>query len=274
MFSSSHFCLLRNIPTKQILIFFFVQWNPYLECNDWWNVANPIPEFLAVAARSNGASITTDLIHNFHTVNERVPHYPAFREDDIESFTWLDSRKDYNVVVEMISLHVSMTNVLASGLFGRLGEERIVIVDATDEEIIQRYHKLWISGPQEDREPERFFNEILEPQSFYSKLEKWKYELGVYWLRFKCQQAIMNGTYRKEYLDKIWYTTEISTGFDKYPKAVPKFQKGPGANWNGLYDENHPFSKRVRNDMPRFSPVIMFRLCEEKCHEAKRRRFY
>lgn len=43
-------------------------------------------------------------------------------------------------------------------LFGRLGEERVKLVEAGDETTLQSYHNLWAAGPVEDREPAQFFD--------------------------------------------------------------------------------------------------------------------
>ncbi|KAH8799800.1 hypothetical protein F5884DRAFT_868907 [Xylogone sp. PMI_703] len=110
--------------------------------------------------------------------------------------------------MDTINLHVDINKALASGLFGRLGEERIVLVNATDKERIQRYHNLWASGPQKDREHRLFFDGTLKTGSLYKDLEKWKYELDVHWLRFKCLQADWNGLAEDWDLGKVWNTTK------------------------------------------------------------------
>jgi hypothetical protein len=178
----------------------------------------------------------------------------------------LESRKQYLVTVEMVSLHVTVEAAVANGLFGVLGEERIVLISATDQEAIRKYQELWAAGPVEDREPNGFFKDALDSGVLSRKLEQWRYELEVYWLRFKCDQAIKNGTARDEDLDPIWYQTPGSEDFED-----EQFIEDPGANWTGLFDVNHSFAKKVLGDMPRFSPVVMFRLCEMRCYDNESR---
>jgi len=48
------------------------------------------------------------------------------------------------------------------------------------------------------------------------------------------------------------------------------FAKMSGEKWHDLFYENHPFVQRTLKEMPQFSPVFMFRLCEMKCHERSR----
>jgi len=190
-----------------------------------------------------------------------APSYPPFGTDMYLHFEMLDIHKEYLVCVKMINLHVSLNEALTSGLFGRLGEERIVLVSTTDEEALQKYYKLWAAEPKEYCEPERSFKEDLRTGLLQQKVDRWLYELRVYWLRFKCVQAIRNDVATQEDLASIWFDT-----IGPEDGKLGAYAEGPGANWSGLFDEDHPFAKTVFENMPRFSPVIMFRLCEMNCY--------
>jgi len=177
----------------------------------------------------------------------------------------LSSRKDYLMTLKIVCLHISIEAALTSELFGRLGEERVVLVPTADVERISKYRKLWEAGP-DDREAGEFFDTMPLLQG---NVVKWQYELVVYWLRFKCAQAVKDGLASKDDLDAIWLDTQYSYEDDDYDsdEGKPRYSKGPGANWTGYFDEHHPFVKDVLEQMPNFEPVIMFRLCELKCYE-------
>jgi hypothetical protein len=99
----------------------------------------------------------------------------------------LEARDSYTVTLKIITLHVKIDDALTSGLFGRLGEERVVLVDASNKVLIKRYYDLWNTGLKEDQdqEPREFFQEVLHHETFKTKVEHWKYELKVDWLAFK-----------------------------------------------------------------------------------------
>jgi hypothetical protein len=93
-----------------------------------------------VSAHCVGAAISVDFIGYFVT-GDLPPHLP-FQVGYYDRFEKLEARKDYLVAVEMVNLHVSLGDALASGLFGPLGEELVVLINATDEEAIRMYYEL------------------------------------------------------------------------------------------------------------------------------------
>jgi hypothetical protein len=72
----------------------------------------------------------------------------------------------------MINLHICIGDILASGLFGRLGEERVVLVSVSDTGLLHRYYQLWMSGPAGDSEPKELFEAILDLAALQTKLQK------------------------------------------------------------------------------------------------------
>jgi len=208
-----------------------------------------------------GASLIADAFYPFAIRNS--PSYPPFFfVGETPILEKLESQSHYLVTLETINLHVDLKDAVTSGLFGLLGEERVVLVRTDDRNLMQRYYKLWTDGPPGDQEPEEFFESSVGSGFFYRKVEHWQYELKVYWLRYKCDEAIRNGTTLQNDLDSMWY--EKPQGGDC---EYRRYTEGPGSNWSGLFDEDHPFAKKVPRSMPKFSPVVIFRLCEMKCHE-------
>jgi len=236
----------------------------------WNNYGNPITQFLRLAATCQGASLTADLVHPYDIRPGGYPTYnhflyteykPHFYNPNLELLSF---RKDLLITLQVVCLHVSVEAALNSGLFGRLGEERIVLVPTADSETISKYHRLWEAGP-EDREAGEFFDTMKLLQG---NVVKWQYELVVYWLRFKCEQALKDGFASNSDLNGIWLADDHNDEEDyDSDNGMIRYSKGPGANWSGFFDEHHPFVKDVLEKMPNFEPVIMFRLCELECYE-------
>lgn len=115
-----------------------------------WCDESPIASFVWLAQHFVAASIIDDTIHGFRAgiVTKDSELYDGPPDDDpAPILDHLALRKDYLVTIETVKLHVSFEQVLESGLFGRLGEECIQLVDPFDKNQIQRYFELWQSGP-------------------------------------------------------------------------------------------------------------------------------
>ncbi|KAH8802439.1 hypothetical protein F5884DRAFT_836427 [Xylogone sp. PMI_703] len=248
-------------PTTDIVN---LNWAPDLEYKCWNDDGSHIPELIWLSSISRGASVTADLIYSFQI--GPTPCYPFFDyRRDLKNFELLEGGKNYLVVVKIVIIHTTIGHALENDLFGQLCEERVVLVDPTDEETIRRYHTLWITGQPQDREPAKFFEEAIELKTFCKRVERWKYELKVYWLRFKCFHAEATGILKSEDVEEIFYNIRPVD----WDGERAEYLEGPGANWENCFTENHPFLQTAFQDMPLFSPKVMFRLCEMNCYEVE-----
>lgn len=243
---------------------------------------DPIDEFISVASLSRGAAAQSNLVLCFNSeVNGQDkkwdcwPSYPPFDfELHGELYERLETLKSCYVVIEMVPLHVSRSDAIESEVFGLLGEESIVLISPTDKCALQEVYNLWLTAPPEfDPAPQKFFQTAVEEQSFQKAVQYWQYELRVYWLRFKSAMAIRNGTLRQEEVNaggsSMWYCRKEWEKSERPNHPGSYYQAGPGANWEGLFDEAHPFVLEVMETMPRFEPMIMFRFCEKNCYEPE-----
>jgi len=177
----------------------------------------------------------------------------------------LEQRKDYLVTLMIVSLHVSVDQAASSELFGRLAEERVKLVDPADEETIQKYHQLWLSGPQQDGEPAKFFELALSTKGLQDKVEKWRNDMDRQWLRHKWTRAVDENLVNIKELEGVWLEPPENEDEDEDPgdpEGIPL----------DILNKDHPWVKEILEDMPQFTPMIMFRLCEEKCHIPRRYR--
>ena len=158
-------------------------------------------------------------------------------------------------------------DLLGSGLFGRLVEERIRLVDAFDKEAIRQYHHLWSSGPQKDREPATFFELALSTDCSEKRIQRWCDEVETVWLLHKWHRAMEKGFANIEEPEKIWLEHRI----DEHGDFLDILDGGPPGlvKPRDFPNKNHHWVKKMLEDMPRFSPMIMFRFCEQQCHLTK-----
>lgn len=216
---------------------------------------NPIFFFLSIAAKSSSpASIVADLVGG-----GLLRNYSS--DQDGPNFDPLEGASDYTVALEVINLHISFKQATSSGLFGRLGEERVQLIDADDLETIHKYYDLWISGPRRDRDPASFFELALSPEAFRQRLQIWHTAFRTKWLRHKWKGVRDESLL--EAASSIWLRHDVNQ--IETPLEV----------WNGrtrfsdiqvLANEDHPWVKQMLSLLPKFSPVIMFRFCERECY--------
>ncbi|KAK9312704.1 hypothetical protein V1522DRAFT_441145 [Lipomyces starkeyi] len=106
---------------------------------------NPIPFFLWKAAKGIAASITVDLLGGFKS---------TFLLAEVKVyFDLLERRKDYVVTLHIVNLHCSFDQAASSGLFGTLVEERVKLIDATDEETILNISSFGLQGHNKTSSP-------------------------------------------------------------------------------------------------------------------------
>ena len=112
--------------------------------------------------------------------------------------------KDYFVAIQRVTFHASFEQILESGMFGRLGEECIQLVDPFDEDKICGYFELWQSDPQKDRKSAKFFGMALSAVDFHGKARRWIDEVETTWLRHEWCYAKEKGISGIDQFDQIW----------------------------------------------------------------------
>ncbi|KAH8812359.1 hypothetical protein F5884DRAFT_785183 [Xylogone sp. PMI_703] len=247
-------------PTTDVI---HINWDGivHLMNNDTFN---PMRHFLWNATKSCApASIMADLVGG-----GLVDNYSCAWNNP--AFDLLKGGKEYTVTLQMIDLHVTLDQAIDSELFGRLGEERVKLVDADDEETILKYHELWGAGPYMKYDPTAFVEIAVSPRMLHKKIKTWNEALETKWLRNQWYH-----TEDKQLVacpDLIWLgceadQTEDATGIWNARTTYSKVLARP--------NKDHPWVSKMLETMPVFSPVIMFRFCEGghrtgERHTAKR----
>ena len=209
---------------------------------------------------------------HFVTLDPPRPDLPPNKRVDL-----FRGRKAYLVCLEVVSIHGTADQAINSGLFGRLGEEPIKMVDPFDEETIQRFYNLWRQGPEQDTEPARFFDRAMSPADFQKTVERWRDLFNWFFLAFTWVASLVWGEtptpldiWRPRTSDEEKEATPLpwKIGPPDPPIVTPPIV-GPlpsGARTKMRPQTDHPYVKRVLNSLPEMRPMIMFRFCQERCY--------
>lgn len=162
---------------------------------------------------------------------------------------------------------------LQTSLFGRLGEERVRLVGATDKVLLEAYHDLWATGPAEDRGPAGFFDEALQRHEscWLPKVATWHRMLEIMWVKHCLKQADKPGGTPAFGSRTDIFTEEPGTGSEDEAAGPGPLGLGPPPLQSWVNTE-HPWVKEVLERMPYFVPTVMFRLCSEECYAPPRPR--
>lgn len=246
----------------------YLHWTPLLSIEQGYT-EDLIFDDLAFYARHGGvAGIPADRLCDI---------YPVSRENP--DFTEIGKIKEYLVAVEVVVLHLPLEMVTQSdsGLFGRLGEEAIKLVDVADTETILEYRDLWASSssPRRDSEPEPFFTDL---NSLQTRVRQWLEEVEGLWLRSQWHRASENGWHGMERPQDIWLgpgvkeDRELKSRLASQSLGEPVDDTGFEESMHRFrLNEAHPFVQKVLKEMPSFQPRIMFRHCHRNCHIPKLR---
>lgn len=164
---------------------------------------------------------------------------------------------EISVCLKNVCIHIDEAPAVHSGLFGTLGEERVLLVDALDHERINKFRTLWMAH-RSCRDPltEAFFEQYVDDESAIIR------EGGS---QATVQEAI--GGIQLEWLLCRW-EQEAET---QRPAAKNVWEAGLLAYSDPGFvppSSCHPWLKETYLQMPEFRPTIMFRLCTNDCMQS------
>lgn len=178
------------------------------------------------------------------------------------SMEMLEDLQEISVCLKTVCIHIGEGPAIHSGLFGALGEERVVLVDALDHERISKYRALWETH-RVTRDPltEDFFTNYENDDSAIVTAEKNRPRVTVRDAIIDVQAGWVLNRWRQYgmrtpglYSEDVWYkdpakSATVASGRPSFPNL------------------DHPWVKKVYSQMPKFRPTIMFRLCTHACME-------
>ncbi|KAJ5489353.1 hypothetical protein N7539_004243 [Penicillium diatomitis] len=176
-----------------------------------------------------------------------------------------------------VMIHLTRKELLLSGLFGRLGEEFIQLVDPTDVSRLKKFHNLALTSSQQLPETLEFFEQLHTSTSQY-KIHNWARETLIRWIYQEWLQAKQTSFVGIPHPERIWLGPR-SPGVDEKPfnpMAPETYSKYSmwfhlSDTMHFLYDEKHPWVKEKLAKAPRFLPRIMIRPCIKRCWFPPRR---
>lgn len=157
-----------------------------------------------------------------------------------------------------IPIHVSVEQASSSGLFGRLVEERVKVVDMFDLETISKYRQLWDLGSCQSSAERKCIDTYSTPDCLDdNRMQDEVYALQLGWLQYRWSLDKHKATHIAENIqEEVCHTDTPILGWRDGPVECEK---------GHLSNTVHPWVMKQMKEMPRFSFGIMFRFCANNC---------
>lgn len=195
------------------------------------------------------------------------------REEERKGRDMLEGMKKAMVCLKVVCIHVDAEPAIQSGLFGRLGEERVVMVDALDDERVDQFRDLWEKhGSSPDSLTDDFFKRTAKSRAgtgspaVQDRLEK----IRARWLRDRWYDNTgwwVTKLLRRGRTRQSWHESKVP-GLVKEEvwERVPPQPRLRNDQWQAteIPNRGHGWVKETYSRMPEFLPAIMFRLCTNK----------
>lgn len=217
--------------------------------------------FLAVSKRTGVKTVS---------VSDDLLDCPGTSPDGVLSL--LQRWPSYLVCTAVVVIHANERDAIRSGLFGALGEERVVLVDACDAHRILQYQDfVCASATKQDRVADAFFEACVNgiPKVHYAETPReFMQDLETRWLLNLDHREELNSPDTSHPRSGIWLTEPSHfEGADDDPR-YQDYGELPGRPFaRQMWEPNrhHPWVQEAISRMPRFHPVVMFRLCTNDC---------
>ncbi|RKU43152.1 hypothetical protein DL546_002601 [Coniochaeta pulveracea] len=214
----------------------------YNDCySAWYREGEGVFDLLVseAEAKAQGASLTWAFYDNVTDVDE-----------------YLDTLRNRRLLVSLgvVTIHAPLQPALESGLFGLLGDARVVLVDANDTERLKQYQSFCEKHglpPDTDPHPASFFNKYCQ-QGSRARVQDRTEDMRFSWL-------VNSWFLNKDRID------DPEGAWSGTPETIPE---RPEEQWwwqRWVPNREHPWMKDMLEAMPRIQPRIMVRLCTQRC---------
>lgn len=213
-----------------------LHWSPSYETEWMTTCSDPLPVLLSLGAEAaRGASITWDGVCSYDYTMDLLKQ----------------AAQSYMLCLSpLVSIHASDVDAVQSGLFGSVGEERVVMVDADDCTRIRLFDDFnRVYGSSKDRQTSHFFQRWRASGAEDVKREMQDCKVSLLMSR----SVYAAPKWEKEELDAVWSSTPWKS----------TDQETSLQSWVPNWD--HGWVQSVLRDMPPFRPVYMMRLCTGNC---------
>jgi hypothetical protein len=232
----------------------YIDWDELVHAGDergphWFRWLDPVPKWLRLADQGRGACCTGGTLQGLAQAGEEYGPPAWYGNRLLRGRTLL-------LPLRTIAIHAPLEAALDSGLFGLLGDEPIVLVEATDTRRKQQFRAFWeaFDGPNgvhpvKDENAARFFDK-------YCDQDKWVEE----------EIAEVQQDWAVERWVVAHILRERNGGSDAAmpPDEQAVWPEGQEAN------REHPWVEETLDCLPELRPMIMFRLCTRDCQAPAR----
>ncbi|OBT72611.1 hypothetical protein VF21_08338 [Pseudogymnoascus sp. 05NY08] len=156
--------------------------------HDGWYIHsdNPLPFLVWLVQRNRHftrMSIVSHLVLGFYD-DDGTEYMNVF---DMNFDLLAQAGGPYLTALCVVSLHSGLDSALQKEggmLFGRLGEERVKLVEAGDRTALEAYYNLWAAGPVNDCESKQFFDLAVSryDSEWLPRVAKWRERLATKWV--------------------------------------------------------------------------------------------
>lgn len=215
---------------------------------------------LGLGSKFHNASICADLLD------------PVYRQVRREVMDWLVKRPSWSICGAYVCIHATDEDAInKSGLWGPLGEERIVLVDARDTKRVASFRSFWqAQGTKEDVDTKVFFEACVDDVPKIHNMEtpaEFLQDLQIRWLHDHMPRQGENVDV--EALQReVWVMTPADfDGKEDDPRQIDygELPGRPFARQLWSPNHNHLWVQDILSKMPDVQPTIMFRLCANDC---------
>lgn len=229
-----------------------------------------------------GSEYKTQSLEYFYSIKTRIGIENLTVTDDLldaiegskrsKLVRMLESCPSYSVCTAVVVIHVTDESpAIQSGLFGILGEERVVLVDAFDTKRLTEFKKFWQTyGTEKDLATKAFFDACVDgvPRVHYVETpEEYVTNLEIMWLLDNFHN---NALYPdvKLLFHEIWLNSPLNfMRTANNPQPLDSVDDGDSSALRPILKQryrpnrDHPWVKDVLSQLPQFCPTVMFRLC-------------
>lgn len=237
-----------------------LHWNPGLSEIVGSRGTDFLQKRLAVTSRFSTTSICADLLDAV---------YRRIRKEIMEC---LVKRPSWSICGAYVWIHATdETAIMKSGLWGPLGEERIVLVDARDTKRMAAFFDFWkTQGTEEDVDTKAFFDACVDnvPKIHYQETPaEFLEDLQVRWLLDHIPNE-EGHLIVEEFQRQVWLKTPVDFEGEEHDPRQVDYGHLPGrpfARQLWFPNRDHTWVQHVLAQMPEIQPTVMFRLCTNYC---------
>jgi hypothetical protein len=231
-------CSLRQLWLDSSSDAVHLNWDPAYDPH-FPRVGDPLAFWRSTAAKAQRFSTTLAVMDML--VNQSPTTSPTWKHSD-----------NYQVCLKVVSIHADLGPAIDSGLWGRFGERRVVLVDAADHKHKREMHAFWEAhGSKQDVQTQHFFKKYCNETLWVWEAKE---ELSVKWLmnRWRDEGRDIAAAVR----ERIWL---------RYPDDDADWDEEPYLRQHWKMNLDNAWVRNTLYDLPGLHLTVMFRLCTRNC---------